>query len=85
VAVIQYSAADGRRQRVLYQHAYRNLGAASLTVDPSGRYPLFGLSALRCASCQFGSETTFTWWIDNGSPRALPTYGDDLMLSPFAW
>jgi hypothetical protein len=80
LAVIQYSAADGRRQRVLYQHHYGELASGSLTVDPSGRHVLVGLETLGCSAC--AAATRSAGWFDNGSLRPLPTHGDAWL---YAW
>jgi hypothetical protein len=69
----QYSA-DGRFQRVLYQHTYAGgrggIRGSSFTADPSGRHLLIGLELARCpgSTC---SNPTEIGWIDNGSFRPL--------------
>jgi hypothetical protein len=79
LAVIQYSAADGKRQRVLCRHGYRDLAGASLTVDPSGRYPLIGILTVPTP----GHDAASAAWIDNGSLRTMTAHANPFSL--YAW
>jgi hypothetical protein len=85
--IAQYSAADGRLQRIIYRHdyasatAYGYIYSSSIATDPSGRYLLLSVALDHCEGNTCNSGYTTVGWIEGGSVRPLTSFANWLSVT----